>query len=81
MKSEYAQIEQVLDPPDRDNLAQAQQAWLRYRDLTCAAESSAYFDHGTGASPARAACLEAETRLRLNDLHAIYGMKLQQAGR
>jgi uncharacterized protein YecT (DUF1311 family) len=67
----YADIRKTLAPENRQNLENAQRAWLKYRDATCAAEKALYYG-GTGAFSANSACLEAETRQRLNDLHATY---------
>lgn len=74
----YAQIRKVLLPEDRANLEGAERAWLKYRNATCAAERKLY-GQGTGAFPAYAACLEAETRQRTSDLLATYGWKVEKA--
>jgi uncharacterized protein YecT (DUF1311 family) len=73
----YAEVRAALAPADRRNLEDAERAWLKYRDATCAAERSLY-DGGTGAFPAYSACLEEETRQRTNDLRAIYSWKVEK---
>ena len=74
----YAEARAVLAPTNRENLQDAERAWLKYRDATCAAERSLY-EGGTAASPAYSACLEEETRQRASDLRAIYGWKVEKA--
>ncbi len=62
-----------IDPDARDQLKWAQNAWTQYRDLTCAADSRAYFGAGSpGGSTEYSICLYSEARLRLQDLHTIY---------
>jgi uncharacterized protein YecT (DUF1311 family) len=76
----YAQILAVLEPKDRLNLVKAERVWLQYRDATCAAESGLYDGAADGMrSTVRVACLDAETRQRLNDLHASYDWKVQKS--
>ena len=74
----YVEIRAVLAPKDRQNLEDAERAWLKYRDATCAAERDLYAG-GTGSFPAHLACLEEETRLRTSDLRATYGWKFEKA--
>ncbi len=74
----YAEVRSALAPRDRQNLEDAERAWLKYRDATCAAERDLY-DGGTAAFPAYAACIEEVTRERVSDLRTIYGWKV--AGR
>lgn len=72
-----AQIRDALtQPEDRVRLEKAQIAWETYRDLTCDADSRAYFDDGSGRGTEAATCLDVETRLRLKDLQAIYGWRV-----
>jgi uncharacterized protein YecT (DUF1311 family) len=75
----YANVRRILAPEQRQDLEIAQRAWLKYRDATCAAEKALYYG-GTGAFPASLACLEAETRQRLNDLHATYDWQVLKFG-
>jgi uncharacterized protein YecT (DUF1311 family) len=67
----------VTEPDDKIKLDQAQEAWAKYRDLTCGVESRVYFDHGSGSSTEEATCLEAETRLQLKDLHKLYDWRIE----
>jgi uncharacterized protein YecT (DUF1311 family) len=73
----YAEVRAVLAEKDRQNLQDAQRAWLKYRDATCAAEYALY-GGGTGGTPARLACLEAQTRQRTSDLRTTYGWKVEK---
>jgi uncharacterized protein YecT (DUF1311 family) len=76
----YAKVLAVIEPEDRLNLVKAERAWLQYRDATCAAESGLYDGAADGTRyTVRFACLEAETRWRLNDLHASYDWKVQKS--
>ena len=73
-----AQIRDALtQPEDRTRLDKAQNAWVKYRDLTCDADSKVYFGDGSGRGTEVATCLDVETRLRLKDLHAIYDWRVE----
>ena len=65
----------MLTADERQQLLTAQRLWLQVRDATCKAESDLY-KGGDAESPAYAACLEEETRLRTADLKTIYGWVL-----
>ena len=73
----YAKITRVLE---RDNLRQlqtAERAWIAYRDATCKAEKSLW-NGGTGGNPAYVACMDDETRHRLDYLQTTYRLRLQK---
>ncbi len=63
----YQQLRQKLSGQQRQGLTSAQQAWIKFRDATCAYESSR-FDGGTFAPVARASCLARVTQQRIQDL-------------
>jgi uncharacterized protein YecT (DUF1311 family) len=73
----YGRIHKVLGPEERQALAQAQRAWVQYRDATCDAERSLYGE-GTGGHPNYLACLAAETRSRSAGLMRSYGWRLEK---
>lgn len=73
----YLQIRKVLSSDDLRKLEDAEQLWIQYRDSACKAERDLY-GNGTGANPAHAACLEAETRFRVDDLNATYGWRVEK---
>lgn len=78
MDSVLVAIRDVLvQADDRERLEATQQAWVKYRDLTCDAESRVYFGDGSGRATADAACLEAETRFRITDLHEGYDWRVE----
>lgn len=57
-----------------------QRAWLKYRDLTCAAEYKLY-DGGAGGPVTRLACLAAITQERIATLKITYGWRIEKLGR
>lgn len=61
------------DGRPRQMLEAAQAAWTASRDATCAAEAQ-LLEPGTGAAPARFACLERLSRARLDDLRTFVGL-------
>jgi uncharacterized protein YecT (DUF1311 family) len=73
----YGRIISVLDAGDRQGLEQAQRLWLAYRDATCVAERRLW-SGGTGGNPAYLACVDDETRHRLDYLHTTYRLRLQR---
>jgi len=74
----YKQIRGVLTPAEQQQLLTAQRLWLQLRDATCKAESDLY-KGGDAESPAYAACMEEETRLRTEDLKTTYGWVIANA--
>jgi uncharacterized protein YecT (DUF1311 family) len=78
LESFLQQIRGALSAPqDKARLDKAQEAWVKYRDLTCDAESRVYFGDGSGRLIEAATCMAAETRLQLKDLHEIYGWRVE----
>lgn len=75
----HKEILNDLEPRDRKALRNVQRLWVQFRDATCAAERGLYAD-GTAAGPAYLACLEEETRLRVQDMQAIYGWRVVKFG-
>jgi uncharacterized protein YecT (DUF1311 family) len=80
MNSIYARVRSVLQPDERNNLTEAQRAWLKYRDLICTAEYKLY-DGGTGGPVTRLACLAAVTQERAATLKITYGWRIEKLGR
>lgn len=78
----YGRVQSVLAlrKTDLKNLVEAERAWIRFRDLTCEAESRLY-GNGSGAQSARIACLEAQARYRNADLLTTYGWLLEKFGK
>jgi uncharacterized protein YecT (DUF1311 family) len=75
----YARIMSVLDTADQQRLRKAERAWVAYRDASCDAEYRLW-DGGTGGPPALLACLDGETRRRLEHLQTTYRLRLQRLG-
>lgn len=73
----YAQARAALSPAERKDLLEAQRAWLKYRDLTCAAEYHLY-GGGTGGPVTQNACLAAITRERIATLKTTYKWRLEK---
>jgi uncharacterized protein YecT (DUF1311 family) len=80
MNSIYARVRSVLQPDERNDLTEAQRAWLKYRDLTCTAEYKLYAG-GTGGPVTRLACLAAVTQERVATLKITYGWRIEKLGR
>ena len=77
LNATYARMQAVLSPQEKNDLVEAQRAWLKYRDLTCAAEYHLY-GGGTGGPVTRSACLAAVTHQRVTELKTIYGWRLEK---
>ena len=73
----FGRIISVLDAEDREGLEQAQRLWLAYRDATCVTERRLW-SGGTGGNPAYLACVDDETRHRLDYLQTTYLLRLQR---
>ena len=73
----YARVQSVLIPEERADLLETQRAWLKYRDLTCAAEYKLY-GGGTGGPVTRLACLAAVTQERIATLQITYAWRLDK---
>ncbi|MGA8622092.1 MAG: lysozyme inhibitor LprI family protein [Candidatus Sulfotelmatobacter sp.] len=76
----YARIREVLSPDEQNDLQAAQRLWLRFRDANCSAERNLY-SSGSATPTVYAACIEAETRKRTNDLKEMYGWRLEKLGK
>ena len=71
-------IRNALDQEaDRKRFDAAQQAWLKYRALTCDAESRVYFGDGSGRATTNEACIYAETGVRITDLREAYDWRVE----
>ncbi len=77
LNSLYSKIKRVLDPKDLHQLQDAERLWIAYRDATCKAEKSLW-NGGTGGNPAYLACIDDETRHRLDYLQTTYRLRLQK---
>ena len=61
----------VLTSDDASQLRTAQRYWIQFRDSTCQAEKALYTG-GSAAPMVYYACMEAETRYRIQDLKNTY---------
>ncbi len=77
LKAFLSQILETLDPKEKNNLTEAQKHWTQYRNFTCRADASVYFGGGSGESAEFETCYYVETRLQIQDLHAIYDWKMR----
>ena len=71
------ELQKKLEEDDRQKLRIAQRLWLQFRDTTCAAERQLYTT-GSAAPTVYSACLEAQTRQRIKDLHTTYDWLLSK---
>jgi uncharacterized protein YecT (DUF1311 family) len=76
----YARIHEVLSADEQKELKEAQRVWLTFRDSTCSAERNLYAG-GSAAPGVYAACMEAETRHRTDDLDTTYGWRVEKFGK
>lgn len=70
-----AKVRSALRQGEQPGLQRAQTLWVAYRDAACAAERHLY-GSGTAAGPAWLACLDAETRARIADIHLTYDWRV-----
>ncbi len=63
----YQEHRAGLDTKRKDQLKVAQQAWLKFRDLSCGYEADFYVG-GSIAPMVKSACLIAQTKNRIVDL-------------
>ncbi|GAB7552704.1 hypothetical protein NRB_22100 [Novosphingobium sp. 11B] len=80
LNSLYGKITRVLGPEYLRQLQNSERLWIAYRDATCKAEKSLW-DGGTGGNPAYLACIDDETRHRLDYLQTTYRLRLQKLER
>lgn len=73
----YGEIMTVLGPSDKQGLQKAERLWVDYREASCSAEKNLW-DGGTGGNPAYLACVDDETRHRLDYLQETYRLRLQR---
>jgi uncharacterized protein YecT (DUF1311 family) len=79
LNSVYGRVRSVLSPEEQNDLTKGQEAWLKYRDLTCTAEYKLY-KGGTGGPVTRLACLVAITQERVATLRTTYGWRVEKLG-
>nr|WP_315395166.1 lysozyme inhibitor LprI family protein [uncultured Duganella sp.] len=70
----YNEYRARLGAEQKKQLTQAQQAWIKYRDLSCAFESSGV-EGGSAYPMVRSACLAAKTESRLKEITALLDCK------
>ncbi len=73
----YGKVRKGLEPREQQALLNAERLWARYRDADCAAERDLY-EGGSASGPAYQACLEAQTRHRIAELHAAYDWRIEK---
>lgn len=76
----YSRVREVVSPDEQKDLQQAQRLWLSFRGANCSAERNLY-GSGTGAPMVYAACVEADTRQRTDELKTMYGWRLEKSGK
>jgi len=76
MNSVVEQIKKKLDVDEANQLIEAQQFWIKYREANCSTERSLY-GLGTAANPAYLACVESMTRQRTKELRVTYAVRLK----
>ncbi len=76
----YRRIREVLSADEQQEMQAAQRLWLKFRDANCSAERDLYAG-GSAAPMVYAACVEADTRQRTNDLKVMYGWRLEKFGK
>jgi uncharacterized protein YecT (DUF1311 family) len=71
----YGAAHKALQLDEQRALLNAERLWVQYRDADCSAERGLY-GGGTGSGPAYLACLEFQTRQRIDGLHTAYDWRL-----
>ncbi|HUY82806.1 MAG TPA: lysozyme inhibitor LprI family protein [Acidobacteriaceae bacterium] len=66
-----------LDGSEVSALKKAQDAWVRYRKLNCAAEKATYED-GTAGSYNYNSCMTTMAEQRLKEMQAMYGWQVSK---
>jgi uncharacterized protein YecT (DUF1311 family) len=64
-------------PDNFPDLQKTERLWIQFRDATCTTERD-FYEGGTAAPVVYEACMEEETRIRVNDLKTIYGWRLEK---
>jgi len=77
MQQLYEKLKEKLPAEDFIRLRDAQRLWLKFRDANCTAEYNLY-GGGTAGPVAHLACLVADTRARIAELHTIYDWQLEK---
>jgi uncharacterized protein YecT (DUF1311 family) len=70
----YGQLAGVLDAEDKASLRESELAWIKYRDATCAFESSQY-KGGTMRPMIESFCLARVTKARAAELKDQYELR------
>lgn len=71
----YQDVLKVLASDQTTQLRTAQRYWIQFRDSTCQAEKALYTG-GSAAPMVYYACMEAETRYRVQDLKNTYEWRI-----
>lgn len=66
-----------LDGSEVGALKKAQDAWVRYRKLSCAAEKALY-EGGTAGSYNYNSCMATMAKQRLKEMQSIYGWRVSK---
>lgn len=80
MNRTYEPERKGLSAEDRKSLQITQRLWLRFWDANCAAERDLY-SGGSAASMVYAACVEADTRWRTEELKTMYDWRIEKFSR
>jgi uncharacterized protein YecT (DUF1311 family) len=72
----YKKLLSKLDGDDADRLVKVQRVWTEYREANCSAERALY-QGGSAAPVVYAACMEAMTRARTEELQQTYVVRLK----
>jgi uncharacterized protein YecT (DUF1311 family) len=73
----YQDVLKVLAPDEAVQLRTAQRNWIQFRDSNCRAEKALYAG-GSSAPMVYYACVEAETRYRIQDLKNTYQWRIDK---
>ncbi len=73
----YQDVLKVLATDEAVQLRTAQRYWIQFRDSTCQAEKALY-SGGSAAPMVYYACMEAETRYRIQDLKNTYQWRVDK---
>jgi uncharacterized protein YecT (DUF1311 family) len=70
LNSAYNQYRRRLEPEQKEQLKDAQMAWIKFRDAACVFESSGV-KGGSAYQMVYTACLAGKTRTRLKDIQEL----------